>query len=260
MALGGSSNPSRVYASIDGSNTIYMSNNGGASFADVTNNLPAGSITFIAVNPDWSFDVFVTYGGYTAGRKVFRSMDAGSTWTNISGTLPNIPVNCIAIEDTDDNPLHALYIGTDVGVYYRDENIGDWVPFMNGLPATMVFDLEINETAGVITAATYGRSFWRSELYSSCPVWYYLDQSNDPGNPNYTGFQHYEASDSLRSNRIITGGIGTDVTYKAGTLIRLQTGFNAKAGNKFKAILGPCAGTAPPATREPTEETEEKPE
>jgi photosystem II stability/assembly factor-like uncharacterized protein len=258
MALGGSSNPGRVYASVDNSNIIYMSNDYGATFANVTNNLPSGNITFIACNPDWSYDVFVTYGGYTAGRKVLRSTDAGTSWTNISGTLPNIPINCIAIQDTDDDPLHALYIGTDVGVYYRDEDIGEWIPFMNGLPAVMVFDLEINETSGVITAGTYGRGFWRSELYSSCPVWYTLYQSNDPSNPNYTGFQHYEASDSLHSNRIITGGIGTDVTYQAGTLIRLQTGFHAKAGNKFRAILGPCSGTEPPAAtpRHPASELE----
>lgn len=246
MALGGSSNPGRVYATVDGTNTVYMSNDYGATFSNVTSNLPAGSITFITVNPDWSYDVFVTYGGYTAGRKVFRSTDAGTTWTNISGTLPNIPINCIAIDDTDDNPMHSLYIGTDVGVYYRDDDIGDWVPFMNGLPNTMVFDLEINETSSVITAATYGRGFWRSDLYSSCPSWYTLTQGNDPGNPNYTGFQHYEASDSVHSNRIITGGIGTNVTYQAGTLIRLQNGFHAKANNKFKAVLGPCNGTSPP--------------
>ncbi len=66
----------------------------------------------------------------------------------------------------------------------------------------------------------------------------------------------YEASDSLHSNRIITGGIGTDVTYRAGTIIRLQTGFHAKAGNKFKAVLGPCSGTEPPAVRHPASESE----
>jgi photosystem II stability/assembly factor-like uncharacterized protein len=258
MAVGGASNPSRVYANPDNSNVVYMSNDGGSTFANVTSNLPSGTITFIAVNPDNSYDVFVTYSGYTAGRKVFRSTDAGTTWTNISGTLPNIPVNCIAYEDNDANPDDAIYIGTDVGVYYRDNTIGDWVPFMNGLPATMVFDLEINLSNNVITAATYGRGYWRSELYSSCPIYNYLVQSNDPSNPNYTGFQHYEANDSLFSSRIITGGIGTDVLYQAGTLIRLGTGFHAKAGNKFNAVIAPCAGTAPPST--PASPDTEKPE
>jgi photosystem II stability/assembly factor-like uncharacterized protein len=242
----GTSNTNRVYASIGGSKTIYMSDDGGSTFSDISAGLPAGSITFIAVNPDNSFDVFVTYGGYTSGQKVYQSTDAGSTWTNISGSLPNLPVNCIAFQDNNAAPNDAVYVGTDVGIYYRDDDIGDWIPFMNGLPSVIVFDLEVNETSGVITAGTYGRGFWRSALYSDCPIWYANYQSNDPGNPNYTGYQYYEASDSIRANRIITGGIGTDVTYQAGTLVRLFTGFHARAGNKFHALLGPCSGTAPP--------------
>ena len=244
MAIG-TSNTSKIYASVDNSNIIYMSDDAGATFTNVTNGLPSGTITFIAVNPDNSADVFVTYGGYTAGRKVFRSTNSGTSWTNISGSLPNIPANCIAYEDTGGVPNDALYVGTDVGVYYRDDDIGDWIPFMNGLPAVMVFDLEINETSGVITAATYGRGFWRSALYSDCVAGLGLTVANDPSNPNYTGFQHYEASSTVFSSRIITGGIGTDVTYQAGTSVTLQQGFNARAGNKFKAILGPCSGTAP---------------
>jgi hypothetical protein len=116
---------------------------------------------------------------------------------------------------------------------------------MNGLPATMVFDLLINYGSSVITAATYGRGFWRSALYTDCPGGYSLTVANDPSNPNYTGFQHYEASSTVTSSRVITGGIGTDVTYQAGTSVTLLQGFHAKAGNKFSATLGPCAGTAP---------------
>ena len=245
MALGGTSNHNRVYACADFSKTIYMSNDGGASFITRTG-LPAGTVTYIAVNPSNSYDVFVTYGGYTAGRKVFRSTDAGATWTNISGTLPNIPINCIAYESTGGTPNDALYIGTDVGVYYRDDDLGDWIPFMNGLPATMVFDLEINETNKVIMAGTHGRGFWRSLTYGDCDNALTLNQANDPSNPNYTGFQYYEANNYVTSSRIITGGIGTDVTYQAGSYVLLQTDFHAQAGNLFVAKLGPCVGGVPP--------------
>jgi hypothetical protein len=222
-----------------------MSDDGGTNFSNVTSDLPAGTITFIAVNPTNSSDVFVTYSGYTAGRKVFRSTNAGTSWTNISGSLPNIPVNCIAYETTGGSPNDALYIGTDVGVYYRDDDLGDWVPFMNGMPAVIVLDLEINETYGYITAATFGRGYWRSLLYSACPYGWNLTPANDPGNPNYTGFQHWEASNFITSTRIITGGIGTDVTYQAAGSITLLQGFHARAGNKFKAVLGPCTSGVP---------------
>jgi hypothetical protein len=77
-------------------------------------------------------------------------------------------------------------------------------------------------------------------LYTSCPGAYLLTQSNDPGNPNSTGVQNYEASLSVTSSRIITGGVGTDVTYKAGNFVKLTEGFHAKENNLFKAWLGPC--------------------
>ena len=246
MAIG-TNNTDRVYAAVDGSNTIYMSNDGGTSWTDISAGLPNLNITFIAVNPDWSLDVFVTFAEYSSGQKVYRSTNAGTSWTNISGTLPNIPVNCIAYEDKNGSPNDALYIGTDVGVYYRSDVTGDWIPFMNGLPAVMVFDLEINKTSGVITAGTYGRGLWRSALYSTCLTNYGLTTGNDPSNPNYTGFQYYEASNSITSSRTITGGVGTDVTYKADNKVVLTSGFHAKKDNLFKAVLGPCTGS----TKEP---------
>ncbi len=261
MAVGGPSNPARVYASVDGSSTIYMSNDDGGTFSNISAGLPAGTITFIAVNPDNSFDVFVTFGGYTAGQKVYQSTNAGTSWTNISGSLPNIPINCIAFEDNDGAPNDAVYVGTDVGIYYRDDDIGDWIPFMNGLPSVIVFDLEINHTSGVITAGTYGRGFWRSALYTDCPSWYTLVPANDPSNPLSSGFQHYEASDSVTGNRVITGGIGTDVTYQAGTKVRLYQGFHVLANNRFQAVLGPCSGTAPPVPPSgPADKSMERPE
>ncbi len=244
MALGGPSNPNRVYAAYG--STLYMSNNGGSSFTTVSGNLPSYTITFIAVNPNNSFQVWVTFDGYVSGQKVYQSLDAGTTWTNVSGSLPNIPVNCIAYENTGGSPDDALYIGTDVGVYYKDNDLGDWIPYMNGMPATMVFDLEINETSNKITAGTYGRGFWRSDTYTGCHGAFGLNPSNDPSNPNSTGFQHYETYSYILSSRIITGGVGTDVTYDAATYIKLTTGFHARKDNLFVAKLGGCSSSPEP--------------
>ena len=243
MAMG-TNNTSRIYAA-DGS-TLYMSNNAGSTWATVSGGLPFQTITFLAVNPDYSLDVFVTFGGYTSGSKVYRSTNAGTSWTNISGSLPNVPVNCIAYQDTDGAPNDALYVGTDIGIFYRDDDLGDWIPFGNGLPVVPVFDLDIHYGSSQITAATFGRGLWRSSLFVGCPSGYSLTVANDPSNPNYTGFQYYEASSTVTSTRVITGGLGTDVTYKAGGSVTLGQGFHAKSGNKFKAILGPCEALKSP--------------
>lgn len=234
MAIG-VSNTSRIYAS--NSSTFYRSDDAAATWLNKSAGLPANTITFIAVDNTNSLNVFVTYGGYTSGQKVYESIDGGDNWTNISGSLPNVPVNCIAYDfDSSD----GIYVGTDIGVFYRDDNLANWIPFTNGLPTVRVFDLEINETAGLIRAGTYGRGLWTSDLFTGCPSDYFLSVANDPSNPNYTGFQQYHATNSVTSSRIITGGPGTDVTYRAGNYITLTTGFNARVGNLFKATLGPC--------------------
>ena len=242
MAIG-TSNSQRVYAASGSS--IWMSSDGAAIWTPIGASLPNYSITGIAIDPTNSFSVFVTLGGFTAGEKVYHSTDAGTTWTNISGSLPNIPTNCIAFQNTGGVPQNAIYIGTDIGVFYRDNNHTDWIPFRNGLPTVPVWDLEINETNGILTAGTFGRGLWRSALYSSCASAWVLTPANDPGNPNYTGYQFYEASSYVQSSRIITGGLGTDVQYKADNYIKLTTGFNAREHSLFQAKLGPCNLGAP---------------
>ena len=242
MAIG-TSNSQRVYAA-NGS-SIWMSDDGAATWNSIGAALPNYTISGIAVDPNYSLSVFVTFSGFTAGQKVYHSTDAGTTWTNISGTLPNIPANCIAFQNTSGAPANAIYIGTDIGVFYRDDNHTDWIPFRNGLPTVPVLDLEIDETSGILTAGTFGRGLWRSALYSTCATFLSLTVANDPSNPNYTGYQFYEASTNVTSSRTITGGLGTDVTYKGGTYVKLTTGFQAKAHNLFQAKLGPCNLGAP---------------
>jgi len=245
----GIANPGRLYAA--GGTSIWRTENAGNNWTNVSAGLPGIWISSIAVNPNYSLEVYITLGGYTAGQKVYYSPDGGANWTNISGSLPNVPANCIAYEFTNNAPAAALYAGTDIGVFYKNLNLSDWIPFQNGLPTVPVSDLEINKISGLITAATFGRGLWRSQLYTSCPALYILTPGNDPGNPNYTGFQYYEATADIESSRSITGGIGTDVTYKAGDIIMLNPGFQVLDGNVFNATIGPCSAAKIPMMVKP---------
>ncbi|HLP34145.1 MAG TPA: T9SS type A sorting domain-containing protein [Bacteroidia bacterium] len=107
----------------------------------------------------------------TLSNKVYRSTNFGQSWTNISGTLPNVAMNCLVI-DVKGN-ADALYVGSDLGVFYRDSSMGDWTAFRTGLPATAeVTELEIwydnsNHLNSRIRAATYGRGLWESDLYTN---------------------------------------------------------------------------------------------
>ena len=144
---------------------IYKTTNGGSTWTSITTGLPSGSaqITRIAVDNTDANNVFVTFSGYSAADKVYSSTNGGSTWTNISSGLPNLPANCIIYVN---NSNDAIYVGTDVGVYYRDGSMNSWTPFMTGLPNVIVNDLEIFYPTNKLRAATYGRGIWQSDLFS----------------------------------------------------------------------------------------------
>jgi photosystem II stability/assembly factor-like uncharacterized protein len=149
-----------VYVST-GSN-LWKTTNGGSSWADLSAMLPfTSNITSISVHSTDANKVWLTRGGFTAGGKVYYSNDGGLTWSNISGTLANVPANCLAHEN---NPVDGLYVGTDLGVWYRDNSMSDWVPYNTGLPVVVINQLEIQYATNKIIAGTYGRGFWISYL------------------------------------------------------------------------------------------------
>ena len=143
---------------------LYKTTNGGNSWTEITSGLPTepARITYLAVSPTDPNTIFATFSGYAFGYKVFKSTNGGSTWSNISGTLPNLPVNCIVYQ-TGSN--EGLYIGTDVGVYYKNATMSDWVYFSTNLPNVVVTELEIHYGSGKLRAATFGRGLWESDLY-----------------------------------------------------------------------------------------------
>lgn len=145
-------------------NDFYRSDNYATSFSNLSNQVPGSrTITQIAVAYDDPMHVFITRSGYTSGQKVYESFDGGSSWSNISLNLPNIPANCIVPEL---GKAEGLYVGTDLGVFYKDVNKDAWEPFNAGLPNVVVNDLEINYVDRKLKAGTYGRGVWLTPLYS----------------------------------------------------------------------------------------------
>jgi PKD repeat protein len=145
-------------------NRFYASTNNGTTFTDRTGTLPVASaaITYIAVASNNPSHVWVTFSGYSAANKVWYSADAGVTWTNYSTGLPNLPANCIVYQNG--SATDVLYVGTDVGVYTRDNTSGSWTAYNTGLPNVSVRELEIHYGASKLRAATFGRGVWQSDL------------------------------------------------------------------------------------------------
>jgi len=193
-------------------------------------------VTSIGIRPNNSSNVWATIGGFSAANKVFRTFNGSSNppiWANVTGSLPNVPINCVAVTANND-----AYLGTDIGVYYRSSTMSDWIPFFNFLPRVPVTSLILNETAGVIKAVTFGQGIWQSPVYSTCPA--------NTAVGNISGYKLFEAGTSLTANGTIFGGVATEAYLKSGNRIDLLPGFAALAGNEIvKAYIGPCGNGLP---------------
>jgi len=102
----GESDPDYMYASK--SSTIYRTTDGGGNWQIITSGLPGQYITYIAVHPTDPEQIAVSLSGYNDGEKVYVSDDAGDTWENYSGNLPNLPANCVAYYDNHANGMVKL--------------------------------------------------------------------------------------------------------------------------------------------------------
>lgn len=144
---------------------LYKSTNRGVNFTNVFNSVN-GNITFIEVHSTVSNIVYLVTEG--ASGKVLKSTDGGVSFTDFSTGLPFIGKNCIVHQGRNtDNPL---YVGTALGVYYRDDTMSSWSPFDTNLPNVSVTDLEINLEDAKLIAATYGRGVWQTNIPVQVPA------------------------------------------------------------------------------------------
>jgi hypothetical protein len=138
---------------------IIMTSNSGASFSNVTGNLPDSLYyTGLEVNSGNFYEAYVSMAGFSAGNKVYKTVNAGASWQNITYNLPNIPVNCVKqIPGTN-----HLMVATDIGVYVLNSGTTTWVNTSFGLPNVIVSDIEFNVATNKAYVSTFGRGIWET--------------------------------------------------------------------------------------------------
>ncbi len=169
---------SNILYAVKGSGTLYRSDNALATNPTWTNlGTIGGTITDLEAHPTIANTVYATAGG-----NVYKSTNKGASWTSISGNLPSGSKNCLVYDTTSNE---GIYVGTDLGIFYKDASMANWLNFSAGMPvAAEVTELEIyygaTSSASYIKAATYGRGVWMSDLYSnvSTPITVAFQASN----------------------------------------------------------------------------------
>jgi hypothetical protein len=144
--------------------TLYKSTDLGINFTNVYS--ASSAITSIEVHSSDSNIVYLTTQSSSGG--VFKSINGGTSFSSFSTGLPSIGKNVIAHQGR--NTENPLYVGTTLGVYYRDDSMTSWQPFDTNLPNVSVTDLEINVEDAKLIAATYGRGIWQTNIPVEIPV------------------------------------------------------------------------------------------
>jgi len=150
------------------SGKLFRSKDRGQSWVDISSSFPGcrwAGLTDITVSPQdpdriWaSVDGFWEDGSGTR-YKVFSSRDGGESWENISEGLPNLPVNKLLVLSRH----QRLIAGTDAGVWSLSLRSGRWEPWDDGMPRTLVSDLETDPGESRLLASTFGRGLYSLDL------------------------------------------------------------------------------------------------
>lgn len=142
---------------------IHLTRDGGSHWQDVTPPLLRGRPWAKVSLMDAShFDAGTAYAAVNTFRlddlrpHVFRTHDAGATWTEIVSGLPDGDIVNVVREDPARRGL--LYAGTERAVYVSIDDGDHWTSLRLNMPATSIRDLVVKDAD--IAVATHGRSLW----------------------------------------------------------------------------------------------------
>lgn len=196
-----SSDPNYIYAS-NGS-TLWVTTNDGATWT--TRSAPA-TINDIAIDPTDPNKIWIACNSAT--NRILVSTNAGATFTNISANLPAIAARAVTV---DDKTPRGIYVGMNIGVYYKQEPDANWTDYTANLPLVAINELEIQKNSEKIRVATYGRSIWESPLADVLPPSGFTFNSPAPA----TAACPAPSTMSITLGTIASGGFTNPITLSA---------------------------------------------
>jgi Ca2+-binding RTX toxin-like protein len=189
--------------------------------------------------------------------QVFQTGDAGTSWTDITGDLPNDDLRSVEfITGTND----FVAVGTRVGVFIMNvTTTGVWVELDPSLPTVPVYDLDYDAADDVLVAGTLGRGAWLFQAASQAgatntplpppPVatlLVSLGDTIDGGNGNDTlrGADGDDVVTDTGGNNLIESGLGNDSILggPANDTIRAGGGDDTVAGRGGDDLIDTGSG------------------
>ncbi len=131
----GQSNPNVFYVQVLVNNIsrLYRSLDGGSSFNLVNLPLTKRELYF-SVGYENAAELWLAYTGGSNGNKVYKSIDGGVNWINLTTTqLDGLSIKAIAHQAGTNGGVYIA--GYRDAVFYRDNAVNDWVEVGSGIPS-----------------------------------------------------------------------------------------------------------------------------
>lgn len=153
------SNPSWIY--VCNKQVFNVSSNGGNTWTERSLPVPANNLTSISIHPTNHLRACITFARFGSST-VFETTNGGQSWNDISNGMPKSPA--VSSKYQKGTSTDRLFVGTDIGVFYKEKNAPKFVDFNEGLPNVSVQDIEINYKTFKLIIATFGRGIWEAQL------------------------------------------------------------------------------------------------
>ncbi len=146
---------------------IHLTQDGGASWTDLSANLPGapfwGTISNIEASRYDDGTAWLSIDAHQANNRdpyIYRTTDFGKTWTLLVSGIPKSPLSYVHVVREDPVRRGLLYAGTENGIYVSLDDGAHWQTLNNNLPRVPVYWIEVQPHFSDLVIATYGRGFW----------------------------------------------------------------------------------------------------
>jgi photosystem II stability/assembly factor-like uncharacterized protein len=157
-------NANMIWVGTDDGN-LQMTADGGTTWANLTKNTGAPAFSPVSHIEASRTSVDVAYASFDRHMfddfrpHVFKTGDAGKTWKNISGNLPEKAYVHVVREDPKNTNL--IYAGTELGVFASYTGGGNWVALnLKNLPVVAVHEILVHPRENDLILGTHGRSIY----------------------------------------------------------------------------------------------------
>src|SRR5262249_37894638 len=127
-------------------------------------------LTFDPANANIAYAAYATFNQNVGDNHIYKSTDAGATWTGIDGSgitgLPDVPAHCVTVDPGNSS---RLYVGADLGVFVSIDGGANWARENTGFANVITESMTVNTLGQTSTrfAFTHGRGAWRVTIPSA---------------------------------------------------------------------------------------------